>query len=110
MTDPSNGLSDCDTSLSYYNSRWSGSAPTQYCRVASFTYTNLSMSYKVNKAWTLSAAIINLFDKAPPVDAQTYGGTGINDSSNGTGAPYNPSLHQVGAVGRFFNVGLNYKF
>jgi len=58
----------------------------------------------------VTASIQNLFDKAPPVDAQTYGGTGANNSSNGTGAPYNPSLHQTGAIGRFFNVGVNYKF
>jgi len=110
VTDPSNGLTDCDSSLSAYNSRWSGSAPAGYCKIASFTYSNLTAQYKLNKAWTLSASIENLFDKAPPVDAQTYGGTGANNSSNGTGAPYNPSLHQTGAIGRFFNVGLNYKF
>ena len=110
VTDPSNGWPDCDSSLQAYNSRWSGSAPVQYCKVASFTYTNLALQYKLNKAWTLSGSITNLFDKAPPIDAQTYGGTGANSSSNGTGAPYNPSLHQIGAVGRYFNVGANYKF
>ena len=31
-------------------------------------------------------------------------------SSGGGGLPYNPSMHQIGAVGRFFNVGANYKF
>ena len=31
------------------------------------------------------------------------------DSSNGTGSP-SPSPHQVGAVVRYFNMGLNYKF
>ena len=110
VTDPSNGYTDCQTSLKANSSRWKADAPSQYCQVASFTYTNLSMSYQINKAWTLSGSITNLFDKAPPVDAQTYGGNGTNGSSNGTGAPYNPSLHQTGAVGRFYNVGLNYKF
>lgn len=110
VTDPSNGFVDCDSSLQGYNSRWNGSSPPQYCKVASFTYTNLSMTYQINKAWTLNGSITNLFDKAPPIDAQTYGGTGSNTSSNGTGAAYNPSLHQAGAVGRFYNVGLNYKF
>ncbi|HJV00584.1 MAG TPA: TonB-dependent receptor [Burkholderiaceae bacterium] len=111
VTDPSNGLTDCDSSLQANNSRWkAGQAPAQYCKVSSFTYTNLSMSYQINKAWTLSGSITNLFDRSPPVDAQTYGGNGINASSNGTGAAYNPSLHETGAVGRFYNVGLNYKF
>ncbi len=111
VTDPSNGLTDCDSSLQANNSRWkAGQSPAQYCKVPSFTYTNLSMSYQFNKAWTLNGSITNLFDKAPPIDAQTYGGTGTNGSSNGTGLAYNPSLHQTGAVGRFYSVGLNYKF
>jgi hypothetical protein len=40
----------------------------------------------------------------------TYGGTGANGSSGGSGAPYNPSLHQAGAIGRFISIGLDYKF
>ena len=110
VTDPSNGYSDCQSGIAAYNLRWDGDAPSQYCRIASFTYTNLSGTYKINKAWTLNASVTNLFDKAPPVDVQTYGGTGANNSSAGTGSAYNPSLHQIGAIGRAFNVGLNYKF
>jgi iron complex outermembrane recepter protein len=35
----------------------------------------------------------------PPLDTITYGG--IN---------YNPSLHQAGAIGRFFQIGARYRF
>jgi iron complex outermembrane receptor protein len=51
---------------------------------------------------SLHASVLNLFNKPPPLDFQTYG------SSPSTF--YNPALHQAGAVGRFVNVGLNYKF
>ncbi|HMI76516.1 MAG TPA: hypothetical protein VK495_17585 [Steroidobacteraceae bacterium] len=42
------------------------------------------------------------FNRQAPLDAQTYGGGG--------GYPFDPSLHQNGAIGRFFLVGANYKF
>jgi iron complex outermembrane receptor protein len=58
--------------------------------------------YRFSKQLSLHASILNLFDKEPPLDFQTYG------SSASTF--YNPALHQAGAVGRFFNVGLTYKF
>jgi iron complex outermembrane receptor protein len=44
--------------------------------------------------------VVNLFDKAPPVDVSTYG----------SGRPYNLSLHAAGAIGRFVNIGAVYKF
>jgi len=40
--------------------------------------------------------------RGPDRGAQTYGGGG--------GYPFDPSLHQNGAIGCFFLVGANYKF
>ena len=79
------------------------SQPTnsQYCKVQSFLDTDLSASYKIDKHWTVHGAVTNLFNQAPPLDLNTYGGGNL---------PYNPSMHQVGAVGRFVNIGANYRF
>lgn len=77
--------------------------PDVYCHVASFTVTNLNVQYKVTPNLTLKGSILNLFDKAPPIDVGTYGNSGAQTS-------YNASLHQAGAVGRFFSLGLAYTF
>jgi len=78
-------------------------APDSYCHVPSFVATNLNMTYKLSKNWQLKASILNLFDREPPVDIATYGNAG-------SGAAYNASLHQAGAIGRFFSVGASYTF
>ncbi|MBK7686586.1 MAG: TonB-dependent receptor [Rhodocyclaceae bacterium] len=113
LTDPANGIVTCDDGLNYASTRYADTTvpgATQFCKVKSFTTTNLNLRYAVNKQLTLTGTINNLFDQEPPVDQMTYGGTGSNASSGGTGAAYNPSLHQAGAVGRFYSVGLAYKF
>ncbi|TFW19094.1 TonB-dependent receptor [Duganella callida] len=111
VLDPSTGGANdtCEDSLQNSNNYFANgnNYPTHYCRVSSFTSTNLNMAYKVNKNLTIRGSIVNLFDRQPPIDAQTYGGTSI---ASGTNAPYNPSLHQTGAVGRFFSLGANYTF
>lgn len=73
--------------------------PYKNCRIASFTTTDLFAKWNVTKQWELTASITNLFDKMAPLDVQTYGR--IN---------YNPSLHQSGAVGRYFTLGGRYTF
>jgi len=73
--------------------------PYTNCRIASFTTTDLFAKWNVTKQWELTASITNLFDKMAPLDVQTYGR--IN---------YNPSLHQSGAVGRYFTLGGRYTF
>jgi len=73
--------------------------PYTNCRIASFTTTDLFAKWTVSKQWEITASITNLFDKMAPLDVQTYGR--IN---------YNPSLHQTGAVGRYFNLGGRYTF
>ncbi len=77
--------------------------PNSYCHVASFTVTNLNVQYKLSPNLTLKGSILNLFDKAPPIDVGTYGNATAQTS-------YNASLHQAGAVGRFFSLGLAYTF
>ena len=77
--------------------------PDWLCEVPSFTTTNLNLQYKLSQNLTLRAAILNLFDKQPPYDVATYGNAGAQTS-------YNASLHQAGAVGRFYSLGVNYTF
>jgi iron complex outermembrane receptor protein len=77
--------------------------PDAYCHVASFTVTNLTAQYKMSPNLTLKGTILNLFDKAPPIDVGTYGNATAQTS-------YNASLHQAGAIGRMFSLGLAYTF
>ncbi|WP_422999940.1 TonB-dependent receptor [Undibacterium sp. JH2W] len=69
------------------------------CRIAAFTTVDIFGKWKMSKNLEFTASITNLFDKMAPLDVQTYGR--IN---------YNPSLHQSGAVGRYFNLGARYTF
>ncbi len=103
--DPSVEVNDCadvaDVSgRTYY---FGTTTPDAYCRINSFLTADLNMTYKVSKNLTLRASILNLFDKAPPIDVATYG-----NASNLTS--YNASLHQSGAVGRYMSIGANYNF
>jgi iron complex outermembrane receptor protein len=103
--DPSVDVTDCahvaDVSGRAYF--FGGDTPAAYCRTASFVSTDLNVTYKVNKNLTLKGSILNLFDRQPPIDVATYG----NSSSL---TAYNATLHQSGAVGRFFSIGANYNF
>jgi iron complex outermembrane recepter protein len=112
VTDPSVGANDCAAGITSNTAEFANGAtpPSQYCTVGAFVTSNLSVQYKWGKSLTLRGTVLNLFDKKPPVDLNTYGGTGSNASSVGSGAPYNPSLHQAGAVGRFFSAGVDYMF
>ena len=77
--------------------------PAVYCEVASFTAVNLNLQYKLTQNLTLKGSILNLFDRQPPIDVATYG----NATSQ---TAYNASLHQAGAIGRFYSLGLSYTF
>ena len=72
-------------------------APTG-CKIASFTTFDLVARYRLNEKAELFGSINNLFDKHAPLDPYTYGATS-----------YNP-LDYSGALGRYFNIGLRYKF
>ncbi|HZV65900.1 MAG TPA: TonB-dependent receptor, partial [Telluria sp.] len=104
--DPSVGATDCASTGTDSGGRnyFAGLVqPAYYCHVASFTVTNLNVQYKVSPNLTLKGSILNLFDKAPPIDVATYGNSGVQTS-------YNASLHQAGAIGRYFSLGLAYTF
>ena len=113
ITDPSSGYSTCLSALqgrspSAYGSALSGTVTSlpsqwyQYCSVASFTDVNLYATYAATDQLSVHGSITNLLNATAPVDLQTYGG--------GAELAYDASLHQDGAVGRFFLVGLTYKF
>jgi iron complex outermembrane receptor protein len=104
--DPAVGATDCSTVAVDITNRAYFTGPTQpayFCHIASFTSTNLNVQYKLSESLTLRGAILNLFDKQPPLDPNTYGNATVQTA-------YNASLHQAGAVGRFFSLGLNYTF
>lgn len=100
VTDPSSAnAATCADAVSFV---FASDPPNEYCRVHAFTSVDLFGEYRFSNKLSLHASIQNLFDKDPPLDFQTYG--------NSPSTFYNPALHQAGAVGRFFNVGLTYKF
>jgi iron complex outermembrane receptor protein len=104
--DPSVGGDDCATGSATITGRayFSGlKQPEYYCHVASFTAVNLNVQYKLSQNLSLRGAILNMFDRQPPLDFNTYGNSSVQTA-------YNASLHQAGAVGRFFSLGLNYTF
>jgi iron complex outermembrane receptor protein len=104
--DPSVGGTDCASSGYDVGGRtyfYQLQQPEYYCHVSSFTSTNLNMNYKLSQNLSLKASILNLFDREPPIDVGTYGNSSAQTS-------YNASLHQAGAVGRFYSLGLNYTF
>jgi len=69
------------------------------CRIGSFITGDLFAKINVDKHWELTASVLNITNELPPFDPYTYGGQN-----------YNPSFHQAGAVGRFYNVGAKYAF
>ncbi len=73
-----------------------------YCSVAHFTSANLYVNYAATDHFSVHGSITNLFNSDAPVDLQTYGG--------GAELHYDASLHQDGAVGRFFLLGATYRF
>lgn len=104
--DPSVGGNSCKSvSLDVAGRNYFGGkdVPVDYCRVKSFMSANMSVTYKLDKSWTLHGAILNMFDRQPPIDVATYGNAG-----NVLG--YNATLHQAGVIGRAFNAGAVYRF
>jgi iron complex outermembrane recepter protein len=73
------------------------------CRIGSFTDFDLTGSYAINEHISLTASIMNVFDRKAPLDPASYAG-GVG------GANYNPTWAQDGVVGRFWNLGVKVKF
>jgi len=70
-----------------------------FCHVASFIDIDLTALYKVNDHLTTSLTVANLMDRLPPINPADY--AGVN---------YNPTYAQAGIIGRFFKLGVGYKF
>jgi iron complex outermembrane receptor protein len=109
ITDPSSGVNSCEQGLLYGGTTAYGAhftpntnVPGYLCTVHTFTDVNLYARYAVDDHLAVHGSINNVFNRQPPIDAQTYGGGGQ--------LAYDGSLNQDGAVGRFFLVGATYKF
>ncbi len=105
VIDPSAGFNDCAGAI---GGQFTGTPPGQFCTIGAFTELNVQSSYELDKHWSVHGSITNLLNKQAPYDLQTFGAAG-NGAASG-GAPYNPALHQDGAVGRFFTIGAAYRF
>jgi iron complex outermembrane receptor protein len=68
------------------------------CKLKAFYTVDLSSRWRVHKNMEIFGSVQNLFDKVAPLDPLTYGAIS-----------YNP-LDISGAVGRFYNIGLRYRF
>jgi iron complex outermembrane recepter protein len=106
ITDPSEGWNNCLTAIQTSGNGYGAVIPgtvttlapqwVPYCSVAHFTSVNFFAAYNVNDHFQVHGSITNLFNTAPPIDLETYGG----------GALYRyTTLNQDGAVGRFFLLG-----
>ncbi len=104
VTDPSAGNANtCQQAINNGTATFSGvnPVPSNLCTVGSFLTMDLTTRFTVGNGWAFHAGILNLLDRQPPVDAQTYGGGYYT---------YNPALHTQGAIGRAFNAGVTYHF
>ncbi|WP_202594151.1 TonB-dependent receptor [Frateuria defendens] len=70
------------------------------CEISSFTYFDLTGSYEINDHVSITASVLNAFDRKPPFDPANYAGGGAN---------YSPTWAQSGLVGRFYNLGVKLK-
>ena len=70
------------------------------CRVPAFVTFDLFGSYKLNKNLELTGSVLNVFDRVAAFDPQaSYGATF-----------YNPSYSLAGVIGRYYQVGVKYRF
>jgi iron complex outermembrane receptor protein len=73
------------------------------CNVNHFTTLDLYGRYDITDNFNVHASVLNATNAKAPLDWGTYGGA-LGE------VPWNPSLHQAGAVGAFFLLGATYKF
>ena len=109
VTDPSAGQNTCAEAIYAaftleFGSRFApgSSFPASYCKVNSFTDVDLYGAYRFSDHFAVHVSVLNVFNTQAPFDAVTYGGGG--------GGAYSAALTQAGAVGRFYNAGMTYKF
>ncbi|MCC6069878.1 TonB-dependent receptor [Massilia sp. GCM10020059] len=72
-------------------------APTG-CELPSFTTVDLTLRWMAMPKLEVFGSVQNLFDEIAPLDPLTYGAQAFNP------------LDTQGAIGRFFNVGVRYRF
>jgi iron complex outermembrane recepter protein len=101
LTDASIGLYTCGDSI-LNSGKWVNAytGPQSFCKVDRFTDVDLYSEYTFSEHLQVHVSILNVFDKPPPLDMQTYGSAGN----------YSNAFHDAGAVGRFFNIGATYRF
>ncbi len=75
------------------------SVDNPHCYIASFTYLDLYGKYQFGDHLQLTGSVANVTNRIAPLNTITYGGFN-----------YNPSLDQAGAVGRYFQLGLRYRY
>jgi iron complex outermembrane receptor protein len=73
------------------------------CTVGHFTTFDIYGRWDVTQHLNLHASVLNATNTHIPYDWATY-------AAPNAWLPYNPSLHQAGAVGPFFNLGVTYTF
>ncbi len=73
-------------------------APNADCTIKAFTTLDLSAKWDITKQLQVFGSIQNVTDAVAPLDPQTYGAIA-----------YNP-MDVSGAIGRYFRVGVRYKF
>jgi iron complex outermembrane recepter protein len=105
LTDPSIGIDTCGESI-VNSGKWSATTgytgPVSFCQVDHFVDVDLYGEYAFSDHFKVHGTILNVFNKPPPLDMQTYGGGG--------GASFDGAFHDAGAVGRFFSIGCTYRF
>ncbi len=113
LTDPSFGVNDCAAGLNIgagataYQAQLGSTPPVipngVKCKVDSLTTFDVYGRYEVTKQLSIHASVLNLFNAGAPQDWGTYAGArGV--------APWNPSLHTQGAIGRYLSIGATYAF
>jgi iron complex outermembrane receptor protein len=75
------------------------SADNPHCYIASFTYIDLYGQYQFGDHLQITGNLTNVTNRLAPLNTITYGGFN-----------YNPSLDQAGAVGRYFQLGVRYRY
>jgi iron complex outermembrane receptor protein len=101
LTDPSIGIYSCSDSIGN-SGKWINpyAGPESFCKVDRFVDVNLYAEHTFTDHLRVHGTVLNVFDKPPPLDMQTYGSAGN----------YSNAFHDAGALGRFFSVGATYTF
>lgn len=73
-------------------------SPNAACRIASFYSVGFNGTWQASDSLQVFGTIENAFDRTAPLDPRTH-----------AAVSYNP-MHTAGAIGRYYTVGMEYKF